>query len=123
MINLRKLVALDMLLHGKRFIFGELAIGVLLPLILGLSFLRGGLFGQVQPVWETILGFWLVGIAVNYIPLFVYAVLIARSGTIEEEGQPEMARVKIYSIQQVVIFVPFLVAILALLQEGRRVEK
>jgi hypothetical protein len=64
------------------------------------------------------LGFWLVSIAANYIPLFIYAVLIAKGGTVKGEGQPELAHAKRYGIQQVIILVPFLVVILALLQES-----
>jgi hypothetical protein len=29
-----------------------------------------------------------MGIAANYLPLFIYAVLITRGGTVKEEGQP-----------------------------------
>lgn len=68
------------------------------------------------------MGIWLVSIATNYIPLFIYAVSIARGGTVKEEGQPELARAKRYGIQQIIILVPFLVVLLALLQEFRRQE-
>jgi hypothetical protein len=120
MIDLRKLVALDMVLHGKRFIIAEFAFGVLLPLILGLFSFRGTLFKPFPPTVQTALGLWLLGIGVNYVPLLIYAILIARGGTIEAEGRPEMPHVKRYSLQQFIIFVPFLVAILAVVQELRR---
>ena len=120
MINLRKLVALDMVLHGKSFIIAEFAFGVLLPLILGLFSFRGTLFEPFPTTVQTALGLWLLGIGVNYVPLFIYAVLIARGGTVEQEGRPEMLHVKRYSLQQFIIFVPFLVAVLALVQELRR---
>lgn len=122
MINIRKLVAVDMTLHGTRFIIAEFAIGIVLPLILGFFAIRAGLFGSAPVHREVVLGFWLIGVAVNYLPLFIYALLIARSGTVKEEGQPELANVKRYSLQQVIIFIPFFVAVLAIMQEGRRIR-
>ena len=120
MINIRKLAAVDMALNGTRFIVTEFAIGIVLPLILGLFSIRDGLSGAVQISWQTLLGFWLISIAANYVPLFIYAVRIARGGTVMEEGQSELAHAKRYSIQQVIILVPFLVVFLAIIQESRR---
>jgi hypothetical protein len=120
MISIRKLAAVDMAWLGARVIVAEYAVGVVLPLILGLISIRSGLSGPATPGWETVLGFWLVAIAANYIPLFIYAVLIARGGTVKEEGQPEIARAKRYGVQQAIILVPFLVVVLALVQESRR---
>jgi hypothetical protein len=118
-INIRKLAAVDMAGLGTRFILAEYAIGIILPLILGLVSFRAGLLGPVKINWESALGFWLMGIATNYIPLFIYAVLIARGGTVKKEGQPELARATRYGVQQVIILVPFLVVIVALVQEAR----
>lgn len=122
MIKVRKLAAVDMAWLGTRLILAEYALGIVLPLALGVYFIRAGGFNA--GVWgeETILGLWLIGIATNYIPLFVYAVLIARAGTVKTEGQPELAHAKRYGLQQVVILVPFLVVILAIIQEGRHGE-
>jgi len=108
---------------GTRVIVAEYALGVILPLILGLLSIRSGVFGSALIAWGTVLGVWLVSIAVNYIPLFIYAVLIAKAGTEKEEGLPEYAHAKRYGVQQVIILVPFLVVILAFLQEGRRRQK
>ncbi len=120
MINIRKLAALDMALHGARLILAEFALGIVFPLILALLSLRSG---QARLGWQPALGIWLVGIAVNYIPLFIYAVLIARAGTAREEGQPEIAHVWRYSVQQLVLLVPFVVAVIALVQEYRQRRK
>jgi hypothetical protein len=122
MIKIRKLAAVDMLWLGAQVILIEYALGVVLPLILGFHSIRSGLFDSIHSTWETIMGIWLVSIATNYIPLFIYAVSIARGGTVKEEGQPELARAKRYGIQQIIILVPFLVVLLALLQEFRRQE-
>jgi len=109
-----------MAVNGTRFILAEFAIGILLLLVLGLYSLRGVLFGGFQAGWEKILGLWLVGMAANYIPLFIYAVLIARGGTVNEEGQAEIALIKRFTAQQFIIFVPLLVVFLTILQEVRR---
>jgi len=108
---------------GTQVIVVEYALGVILPLCLGLLSIRSGLLGSAPVGWETVLGFWLISIAANYIPLFIYAVLIARGGTVNEEGQLERVHAKRYGVQQVIILIPFLVVILALIQERRRHQK
>ena len=119
MINIRKLAAVDMAWLGPRVILVEYALGIILPTVLGLLSLRAGWFGLVRSNWEGVTGLWLLGIAANYIPLFIYAILIARGGTVKQEGQPELAHARRYGLQQVIIFVPLLVAMVALLQETR----
>ena len=104
---------------GAPVIIGEYALGIALPLVLGFLSLRSGLSATGQLSWETVLGLELLGIAANYIPLFFYAVVIARAGTVKQEGQPEMAHAKRYGVQQAIILVPFLVLALALVQEIR----
>jgi len=120
LINIRKLAAVDMAWLGTRVIVAEYALGVVLPLTLGLLSIRAGLFGLPLVGWETVLGVWLVCISVNYIPLFIYAVLIARAGTAKVEGQPELVHATRYGIQQVIILIPLLVVMLALVQESHR---
>jgi hypothetical protein len=121
MVNIRKLVALDIVLHGTRFILAEDAFGVVVLFLLGLSSIRAGPKGIINSNWQTLLGFWLLAVAANYIPPFIYAVLIARGGTVKEEGEPELEHAKRYTLQQVIIFVPLLVVIAAIVQEaGKR---
>jgi len=123
MIHIRKLAALDMALHGARFIVVEFALGIILPFILGVVSVRAGVRGAVPSIWETVMGIWLITIAANYIPLLIYAVLIANAGTAKEEGQPEIAQAKRYGIQQVIILVPLLVVVAALAQELQQRNK
>ena len=108
---------------GARVILAEYALGIVLPLILGLISIRSGLLRPLEIGWEAVLGAWLVTIAMNYLPLFIYALRIARAGTAKEEGQPEIVHAKRYGVQQVIILVPFLVVALALMQEGRYRQK
>ncbi len=112
-----------MALHGARVIMAEFALGIALPLMLGLLSIRPAMIGLVQPGWATVLGLWLVGIAANYVPLLIYAIAIARGGTAQQEGQPELAQVKRYGIQQMIILIPFLVVVVALVQENRHHRK
>ena len=105
---------------GARVVVTEYALGVMLPLVLGILSLRAGIAQQDWANWQTILGMWLVTISANYVPLFIYAVAIARAGTAQEEGLPEFAHAGRYGIQQAIILVPFFVDLLALIQERKR---
>jgi hypothetical protein len=120
MISIRKLVAVDMVWLGKWIILSEYAFGIILPLILGILSVRSGGLGFEHLGWSTILGYWLIGIAANYVPMFIFAVLIARGGTVKEEGQPELARARRYGVQQIVILIPLFVVIISLVQENRK---
>jgi hypothetical protein len=120
MIYIRKLAAVDMAWLGARVIIIEYIFGVVLPFILGLLSVRAGLAASVLVRWEVALGIWLITIAMNYIPLLIYAVLIAKAGTVKKEGEPELVHAKRYGVQQVIILIPFLVVILALTQERRQ---
>jgi hypothetical protein len=108
---------------GTRVSVAEYAIGIVLPLVLGVLSIRSGLLGAAGVGWETVWGVWLVSIAANYVPLFICAVLIAKAGTAEAEDQSELAHAKRYGVQQVIILVPFVVLVLALVQESRRHQK
>ena len=72
MIEIRKLAAVDMVWLGTRIVLAEYALGVALPLGLGLLSVRVALshrFGTA--LGQLALGIWLLGIAANYVPLFV----------------------------------------------------
>lgn len=120
LIEVRKLAAVDMAWLGQRFILAEYALGVILPLTLGAFTLRSNLASASRSTWQTLLGLWLVGIAVNYVPLFLYAVFIARSGAVKTEGEPEIRHARRYGVQQTIILVPFLVVVISVIQEARR---
>ena len=119
-IQIRKLAAVDMLWLGKRVVLIEYALGVVLPLALGVLSVQKGLSQHDPTGFQMIMGVWLVAIAANYVPLLLHAVAIARSGAVEPEGRPELARAGRYGVQQVMILVPLLVVGLALSQERER---
>ena len=111
-INVRKLVALDITLHGPRFIMVEFGVGT--PAILAVG---GFLAATGQPV----LGFYLLLTGVNYVPLLIYAALIVRAGTATSEVAGGLSQdrhyVRKYSTQQLLIFLPFAIILLAAAQE------
>lgn len=119
-LNVRKLAALDMALHGKRFILIEFGIGVLacavlggLSLAQGLRLLRNGLN------WQLVLGIVLLWIGLNYVPLFIHAVDLARRGMARVEAGDDLAKQELlrkYSVQQFWLLVPFAVVVLDLTQ-------
>jgi hypothetical protein len=114
-INIRRLVALDVYLHGPRFILTEFGAGTPAIIAVGLFLIRSG-----QPS----MGAYLVLTGINYVPLLVYAVLVVRARTAAEEIQDGMSAdrhyVRRYSVQQLLIFVPLAVFLLAVWQELAR---
>jgi hypothetical protein len=111
-INIRKLVALDVSLHGPRFIMIEFGVGTPAIIALGLLVVFTG-----QPA----LGAYVVLTGINYVPLLIYAFMIARAGSAAMEIAAGMTSdrhyVRKYSIEQLMIFIPFAVISLALIQE------
>jgi hypothetical protein len=112
LIVVRKLVALDIYLHGPRFILIEFGVGT--PVILAV-----GAYLLVNGPWA--LGGYLLLTGINYLPALAYALLIARTGSAQSEVAEGLAGdahyVRKYSLQQLLIFVPFAVVALALFQE------
>lgn len=120
LIEVRKLAAVDMAWLGPRIVIVEYALGVIFPLVLGLLSARAGLTQPEPGNWQTMFGIWLVTIAANYVPLFLYALAILRADSVQKEGLPEFKHARRYCVQQAIILVPFLVAAVALAQERRR---
>jgi len=110
-ILVRRLVALDITLHGPKFIGIEFGIGT--PAIL----LAGAYLAFRGPL---LLGLYLLFTGINYVPALVYAIIIIRSGTARAEVAEEMVNdphyVRKYSVQQLLIFVPLAIVILAAIQ-------
>lgn len=120
LINVRKLAALDLYYRGSRFIlfeFGFVVFGIgslgFLSVILGLT--KSGV--------ATAIGVYLLCLGIDYIPLLVYGIVIARKGSAKMEIASELAdethfRRK-YGVQQALLMVPLFIALLALSQEFR----
>jgi hypothetical protein len=119
LIEIRKLAAVDMAWLGVQVIVVEYALGVVLPLALGILSFRAGLARPDPWNWQTAFGIWLVAIAANYVPLLIYALSIALAKSAQKEGRSEIKHARRYGVQQVIILIPFFVVIAALLQERR----
>ena len=121
LIEVRKLAALDMAWLGTRLVLAEFALGVVLPAALGTLFLGLGLARHAQLYhWLVLGGIWLLTIAANYVPLFLYAVVLARAGTVQEEAQAARPHIRRYVLQQALILVPLSVLALSVAQEQSR---
>lgn len=122
-LNVRRLVALDMALHGKRFIVTEFAAGVLLSGALGVLSIVTGLRSRGHGLsWQLLIGIALLWIALNYVPLLIHAVELARQGTARQEAAAELADLRLarsYLWRQLWILVPFAVVVLDLAQRSR----
>jgi hypothetical protein len=123
-LDVRKLAALDVAFHGARFIVAEFASGVVLGGGLGLLLLVAGLRLLSRGLtWQLLLGVALLWIGLNYVPLLIHALDLARRDTAREEVRAELADlqlVRTYSWRQLWILVPFAIITLDLVQRSRR---
>ena len=109
LFNVRRLVALDMGLHGPTFILIEFGLGVPVPMILGLSLILRGFW---------VLGVYIFTLGINYVPALVYAVALRKSyGNVVDMRDPEIGKLnRKYSVQQFLVFIPFFIVALATAQ-------
>ena len=104
-----------MAVHSTSFIVMEFVIGAVgIPAFGVFSLFRGG----------TRLGLYLLSIGINYIPLLIYAVIIARKKSAKQDAAYELAHktteAKRYFRGQLVLLVPFIIVPVALYQEMAR---
>jgi len=108
-INIRKLAALDIALHGRLPITTEFIFGVFGIAIISILTLSSNL----------ILGVYLMFTAFNYVPILIYTLLIGKNA--KKEAKVEMSNLRYYgrkySFQQLTIFIPLAIIILSILQE------
>lgn len=123
-INVRKLVALDIVFHGAVFITGEFALAVVGASALGLFSI---FFFLGRGAYPIVVGCYLLGMALNYVPLLLYAIAIVRRKSAREEVAFEVEHkgkyVRRYTLQSLLLLVPLLVFFLALYQEARNRRK
>lgn len=109
LFNVRRLVALDMGLHGPTFILIEFGLGASLPEIFGLSLVFRGFL---------LFGAYIFTLGLNYAPVLIYAVNLRQTyGKVVDMNDPEIGRMNCkYSLQQFLIFIPFFTILLAISQ-------
>src|SRR5262245_46721080 len=115
MMDVRRLAALDMWgsagsKRRRRIIRAEFVAGAVGCTILGLL----GIFRGSG--WMVVLGFWLVGAGINYVPLALHARSLSRPGALETElaGVDVRSGLRRAGLQQFWIAVPFAIAVFAL---------
>jgi hypothetical protein len=120
--DVRRLAAVDM--YGasggrlrRRVILVEFLAGVGLCSALGLFtfFWSGSTAGRL-------LGAWLIGAGINYVPLALHALSLSRPGALEAAlaGVDVPRELRAYTWKQVLVLVPLTVAVLGLVQYLRR---
>jgi hypothetical protein len=122
MINVRKLAALDIVFHGPTFILIEFGLGVFGCATLGLFSLYFGFFhGPGHSLFAALMGCFLLWVALNYVPLFLYAISIVRRKSAQQEVAFELAHkdryAGRYTLQSILLLVPFAMLLLAVYQE------
>lgn len=120
-INVRKLAALDIVFHGPGLILAEFAFGMVLCATFGLwSFLS-----PIHSTFMIIVGCYLLGVALNYVPLLLYAISIVRHTSTQQEVAYELAHkhasARKYTLQTTaLLLVPLVLLLLAVYQEVHR---
>jgi hypothetical protein len=114
------LAAIDLYFLGPKLIVAESALGAVGLVALGLFTVHKA-FHQENPVRFMASGIYMLTVGINYVPLLLYSVSIARDGTAEEEIQHDLrdrrSAARKYRKQSQYILVPLVVLVLAILQE------
>jgi hypothetical protein len=124
-INIRKLAALDIAFHGPKLILIEFALGVIGCAALGLISIYFGLFhGLNHSLFAVIMGCFLLWIALNYVPLLLYAISIIRHKSAHQEVAYELEHKDKYAgkylRQSTLLLIPLAVPALAVYQEMQK---
>ncbi len=124
-INVRKLAALDLALHGAPLIIGEFVVATVIGAALGIWLTLAGLpVGHDASAFGLVLGVYFLCAALNYVPLLLYAVAIVRRKSARQEVAAELAEkdghsARRYGAQSLLLFLPLVIPVLAILQEAQ----
>lgn len=107
--------------HGPRLIAWEFGSGVIGPAALGVLSLRYTVAHGLPIVsWPGLLGLELLGIGLNYVPLFVFARRLVRDRSrlevVKSGIQVDPAEARSYGVRQLWLVVPGAVVLFALRQ-------
>lgn len=124
-ISVRKLVALDIVFHGSRFIVAEFALGVALAAALGLWIISSAFpLSRAGAPFKLLVGAYFVCMAINYVPMLCYAIAISRRQSARHEVAAELGEKgrfpHRYGIQQLLLVVPLVIPTIAILQERKK---
>jgi hypothetical protein len=127
-INVRKLAALDIALHGAPLILFEFAAAIAIGAALGIWLTSTALpVSQGAALFRLVFGVYLLCGAINYVPLLLYSIAVTRRGSARQEAAAELAEkdgrsARRYGMQSLLLILPLVIPALALAQEmlGRR---
>jgi hypothetical protein len=123
-INIKKLAALDIVFHGPKVILAEFGLTVGLSSLLAAFSLSFFIRSSTHPLFSLILSLVLLGVALNYAPLMLYALHFVRRKNAELEVAFELAHkeryARKYQLQSFLLFIPFVAFILAIVQEWQK---
>lgn len=118
-IIIRKLAALDVVFRGRRRALLEFGFSVFFPMLLGMAFFAFA--AHPSPEIEA-LAVYLLLLGLNYVPLFVYSILIPTVAVAREEAAFELEHADVYrtryGAQQLLILVPLSILLLSIVQEA-----
>ena len=127
-INVRKLAALDIALHGAPLILVEFGAAIAIGTAGGVWLTSTAIpVSQGAALFRLVVGAYLLCVAINYVPLLLYGIAVARRGSARQEAAAELAEkdgrsARRYGTQSLLLILPLVIPALALAQEmlGRR---
>jgi hypothetical protein len=128
-INVRKLAALDIAFHGAPPILVEFGAAIAIGAALGVWLTSTAIpVSQGAALFRLVLGAYFLCLAINYVPLLLYGIAVARRGSARQEAAAELAAKdgrsarRRYGTQSLLLILPLVIPALALAQEmlGRR---
>lgn len=119
MIQVRKLVAVELIFLGPKIVFAEYGFAVAVGLAIGVLSLRVGLL-RTHVAWQVLLGIYLLFLALTYGVLLGLAIAMARRGDARDRVAGEFdelpATFRKYRRQSLWILAPLVVPLAALRQ-------
>ena len=119
MVQVRKLIAVELIYLGPKIVFAEYGFAVLVGAAIGILSLRVGLL-RTHLLWQVLLGVYLLFLALTYAVLLWLAIAMAHRGDAREEIADELpgvpATFRKYRRQSLWILVPLVVPLAALRQ-------
>jgi hypothetical protein len=118
LVDVRRLAAVDM--HGsrgttrrRRLVLTEFALGATLGPAIALATLV-----TASSTFAVVLGVWILGATLNYVPLAGHAIRLSRPGALVAElaGVDVGAELRLYTVKQFWVAVPLLFVVLAATQ-------
>lgn len=122
LISVRKAAALDIVFHGPKFILAEFAFGLCVCTAIGVFILSRT---SHPSFWSITEGCFFLWVALNYVPLLLYAISIVRRKSAQQEVAYELQHKQQYALQYtlqtaLLLCLPLALSLVALAQELHR---